>query len=63
MSKTINTVNDKYKLFGITIFEITQTFMEITTESDLQTEADEVILHERIARLKEKEKKKWWFQK
>ena len=57
MAKTVNTIKNEYKFLGVTLFEIVQTFYEISTENETPSISDEVILHERIARLKEKEKK------
>lgn len=60
MAKTTNTYTSTFKLFGIPLFELKQTFFELSTTDESPSVSDDVILYERIARLKEKEKK--WFK-
>ena len=51
----------KIKLFGITVFSDTEQSYEISTEDDTPEINDEIILRERIRKLKE-QNKKWWFR-
>ena len=61
MAKTTNCYKKEIKLFGITVFSDTEQSYEISTEEDTPEINDEIILRERIRKLKE-QNKKWWFR-
>lgn len=61
MAKTTNFYKKEIKLFGITVFSDTEQSYEISTEDDTPEINDEIILRERIRKLKE-QNKKWWFR-
>jgi hypothetical protein len=61
MAKTTTNYKKEIKLFGISIFSDTEQYYEISTEDDSSEINDEIILRERIRKLKEQDKK-WWFR-
>ncbi|MCR5266217.1 MAG: hypothetical protein K6E29_06450 [Cyanobacteria bacterium RUI128] len=48
MAKTVSTVKNEVKLFGIKIFESVQNYIEMTTDADVEAIRDDIILHENI---------------